>query len=119
MHLGPIPVALIGSAAGNACCTWGIFESSRSEGLDAGVLRAAAGMLFFFAIVLAYLVIGFGTLFGRTPEALLSIHEHMRGRELVGLIGMWGCFAAALEAAAISLLVMRRERRQRTHRAKP
>jgi hypothetical protein len=104
MHLAPIPVALIGTGIGFACCTCGLlFESSTDERPDAGTLRHRAAILLLLAVVLAYVQLGLGGLFGGGLSELLSFDSSTsRGRSLTVPM-MWACSAAALELFLASL----------------
>jgi hypothetical protein len=114
MIVGPVAVALVGAAAGFACCSAWMIAAARGEGLDAPALRSASAMLAFLAVVLAWVQLGLGSLFGGSLETMLSLDtDAFAGRRIVPLFGMWACLAAALEAiVGAAVLALRRRRRR-------
>ena len=90
MIVGPVAVALVGAAAGFACCSGWLIATARGEGLEAPALRWAAAILAFLAIALAWVQLGLGSLFGGSLEPMLSLDtDAFAGRRIVPLFVMW------------------------------
>jgi len=112
MIVGPVAVALAGTAAGVACCSAWMIATAHGEGLQAPALRGAAAILAFLALVLAWVQLGLGSLFGGSLGPMLSFDTNAYGsrRHIVPLLGMWACFAAALEAIVVAAVLALRRR---------
>jgi hypothetical protein len=111
MIVGPVAVALVGAAAGFACCSAWLIATARGEGLEAPALRWAAAILAFLAIALAWVQLGLGSLFGGSLEQMLSFDTSAHGhRRIMPLFGMWACLAAALETIVVAAALALRRR---------
>ena len=84
-----------------------LWQESREEQLDPKMLLWFSGTALFLFVAIAYVCVGWGTLFGLPLVELLGIelfgdsgHPHQRHASL--LFAMWACLTASLELLIVT-----------------
>ena len=98
-------MALIGASLGVGCCTYALFTEFRDDAPTWRTLLRLAGAGLVLFLVLAYVRVGFGALFGVEPAQLLSFDSDVHHPKPGVLIAMWAALGASIELALVAGLV--------------